>query len=357
MTYMRCWSCKTRSTASPWVRVPGRIWSGYCAPPESWGVLLQLRWRRQPCAATGSAGHATARRSPTTTNVSNEFYRLLLGESMTYSCAVWSEETTDLQVAQEAKYELVCGKLGLRPGTRLLDVGCGWGGMVLHAARRHGVRAVGVTLSRAQAELARKRVAEAGLSEQIEIRLQDYRDVGDGPYDAISSIGMFEHVGAAQLPEYFRRLNGLLAPGGRLLNHGISQPAGRKPGGPNEFIDRYVFPDGELQQIGSVVTAVQSAGFEVRHLENLREHYALTLRAWVNNHQEHYDEAVLEVGEARARIWQLYLVGSAVNFERAQIEVYQTLAVRDDNGHSGMPLRPEWNSGEMATTADGDRPD
>lgn len=291
-------------------------------------------------------------------DVSNEFYRLVLGPSMTYSCAVWADPSVGLEAAQQAKHELVSRKLGLRPGMRLLDVGCGWGGMVLHAAQHHGVRAVGVTLSAEQAALARRRVVDAGLADRIEIREQDYRQVTDGPFDAISSIGMFEHVGAEQLPTYFGRLHGLLTPGGRLLNHGISQPAGRRPGGRDGFIDRYVFPDGQLHEIGRVTTAVQNAGFEVRHVEGLREHYALTLRAWVSNLEERYDQAVTQVGAGRARIWRLYLAGSAVGFEAGQIEVHQTLAVRSDGGRSGMPPRPDWDrSGEWAVDAGGGRPE
>lgn len=261
---------------------------------------------------------------------------------MTYSCAVWSDPSVGLEAAQQAKYELVSRKLDLRPGMRLLDVGCGWGGMVLHAARHHGVRAVGVTLSEEQAALARRRVADAGLADRVEIRRQDYRRVTDGPFHAISSIGMFEHVGGEQLPVYFRRLHELLAPGGRLLNHGISQPAGLPPGGRKGFIQRYVFPDGDLQEIGRVVTAVQGSGLEVRHVESLREHYALTLRTWVRNLDDHSEEAATEVGPARARIWRLYLAGSAIGFETGRIEVYQTLAVRAQKGCSGFPLRPDW---------------
>jgi cyclopropane-fatty-acyl-phospholipid synthase len=284
-------------------------------------------------------------------DVSNAFYRIVLGPSMTYSCAVWDSPASTLEDAQAAKYELICRKLALEPGMRLLDIGCGWGGMVMHAARHHGVRAVGVTVSRRQAELAEKRVAEAGLSDVVEIRLQDYRDVHDGPYDAISSIGMFEHVGLAQLGEYFERVYELLAPGRRLLNHAIGRPAYRgsrltrraatrfRRSG---FIDRYVFPDGELHEVGSIVSALQRAGFESRHMESLREHYALTLRAWVANLEAGWDDAVAEAGEARARIWRLYMAGSAVNFEDGNIQVHQVLAVKPDGGRSGMPLRPEF---------------
>jgi cyclopropane-fatty-acyl-phospholipid synthase len=277
-------------------------------------------------------------------DVSNAFYRIVLGPSMTYSCAVWERPDVTLEQAQAAKYELVCRKLGLGPGTRLLDVGCGWGGMVVHAAANHGVRAVGVTLSRRQAEWAEKAVADAGLADRVEIRYQDYRDVRDGPFDAVSSIGMFEHVGLSQLRTYFGGIRRLLRPGGRLLNHGIGRPpnAGRTRFRPNSFIDRYVFPDGELHEVGSVVSTIQRSGLEVRHLESLREHYALTLRAWVRNLEAGWDEAVAEVGPGRARVWRLYMAASALNFEAGRTQVHQVLAVKPDRGRSGLPLRPRF---------------
>lgn len=301
-------------------------------PPEEARVSGRLHSRRRDARAISH--HY---------DVSNDFYSLLLGPSMTYSCGVWSSSSAGLDAAQEAKYELVSRKLGLRPGMRLLDVGCGWGGMVIHAAQHHGVRATGVTLSAEQAAYARRRVHEAGLQDQISIRLEDYRDISDGPYDAISSIGMFEHVGESRLPEYFSRLHTLLGPGGRLLNHGITRRAGSNPEGHTGFIPRYVFPDAELHEVGTVVTRVQHAGFEVRHCETLREHYALTLRAWVENLERRYDDAVAMVGEGRARVWRLYLAGSALGFEAGDIEVHQVLAVRPDGGRSGLPLRPEWS--------------
>jgi cyclopropane-fatty-acyl-phospholipid synthase len=281
-------------------------------------------------------------------DVSNAFYRLVLGPSMTYSCAVWPSVDMTLEEAQAAKYELICRKLDLREGSRLLDVGCGWGGMAMHAARTHGARAVGVTLSRAQAEWAQKAVAEAGLADRVEIRYQDYRDVEDGPFDAISSIGMFEHVGLKNLAVYFDRLFALLRPGGRLLNHGIARPA--RPGRMRtparirrrSFIDRYVFPDGELHELGAVVSRMQASGFEVRHVEGLRGHYALTLRAWVENLERSWDDAVREAGEARARIWRLYMAASALNFEAGRTQIHQVLAVKNDNGESGVPLRPRF---------------
>ncbi|HEX6417753.1 MAG TPA: cyclopropane-fatty-acyl-phospholipid synthase family protein [Acidimicrobiales bacterium] len=300
-------------------------------PPEE----ARLRGRR----------HSTARDAAAISHhydVSNAFYRLVLGPSLTYSCAVFRDPGDSLEDAQANKYELICRKLALEPGMRLLDVGCGWGGMVLHAAANHGVRAVGITISKRQAELAEKRAAEAGLSEQVEIRLQDYRDVDDGPYDAVSSIGMFEHVGEARLAEYFGRLRRLLVPAGRLLNHGISHPPGHRPRLPRRsFINRYVFPDGELHEVGRVATLVQQSGFEVRHLEALREHYGLTLRRWVANLEANWDEAVAEAGEGRARVWRLYMAGSAVNFEAGRTQIHQILATpTTDDGRSGMPLRP-----------------
>jgi cyclopropane-fatty-acyl-phospholipid synthase len=287
-------------------------------------------------------------------DVSNDFYRLFLGSSLTYSCAVFSNDDTSLDDAQRSKYELVSRKLDLQPEMRLLDVGCGWGGMVMHAAQQHGVSAVGVTVSTRQVELASKRVAEAGLADRVQIRNQDYRLVDDGPFDAISSIGMFEHVGESRLAEYFGRLYDLLPAGGRLLNHGISRPP--SPNGKiaakfarGGFIDRYVFPDGELHEIGRVVSIVQQAGFEVRHVESLREHYAKTLRHWVANLEAHWDEAVELVGQARARIWRLYMAGSAINFEANRTQIHQVLAVKPDDGRSGMPLRPAWDNTPLTT--------
>lgn len=303
-------------------------------PPEE----ARLRGRRHSRArdAAAIAHHY---------NVSNDFYRLILGPSMTYSCAVWSSASGTLEDAQAAKHELVCRKLHLEPGMRLLDVGCGWGSMAIHAAQHHGVHAVGVTLSERQAEWARGAVREAGLEGRVEIRVQDYRDVRDGPFDAISSIGMFEHVGAARLDEYFTALHRLVRPGGRVLNHGIARPASRNLRPRffrNGFIDRYVFPDGELHEVGSVVSRMQLAGFEARNLEGLREHYALTLRSWVRNLEASWPQAVAEVGAGRARVWRLYMAASALNFEAGRTQIHQALAVRSERGSSGFALRPDW---------------
>lgn len=277
-------------------------------------------------------------------DVGNDFYRIVLGPSWTYSCGYWPTEDTTLEQAQASKYELVCRKLGLREGMRLLDVGCGWGGMVIHAALHHGVSAVGVTVSEEQRAKAVERVAELGLSDRVEIRLQDYRAIHDGPFDAISSIGMFEHVGKERMREYLADLRELLQPGGRLLNHAISRPdpSGRAAIRPRSFIGRYVFPDGALVEVGTVISAMQSLGFEVRDVQSLREHYGRTLRAWVKNLEGRWDEAQRLVGPGRARVWRLYMAGSALGFEQNRIAVHQVLAVRTPaGGRSGMPRNRE----------------
>lgn len=325
---------EVRLKAAQLARVARLVGPGLLRPPSPPPEEARLRGRRHTKErdAAAIAHHY---------DVSNRFYDIVLGPSLTYSCAVFDDEAASLEDAQRAKHELVCRKLGLEPGMRLLDVGCGWGSMVLHAAAEHGVEAVGVTISQRQAERAKQRVADAGLGDRVDVRLQDYRDVDDGPYDAISSIGMFEHVGEARLVEYFGRLHQLLRPGGRLLNHGISRPPGRRARFARaSFIDRYVFPDGELHEVGRVVSCIQERGFEVRHVESLREHYAMTLRRWVANLEGAWDEAVGEVGPARARVWRLYMAASARNFEAGRTQIHQVLAVRPDGGRSGMPLRP-----------------
>jgi cyclopropane-fatty-acyl-phospholipid synthase len=303
-------------------------------PPEETRLSGRLHSRRRDAAAI--AHHY---------DVSNDFYQLVLGNTMTYSCAYFAEPGMSLDDAQRAKYELICAKLGLRPGMRLLDVGCGWGGMVLHAAARHGVSTVGVTLSRAQAELAEKRIAEAGLAHRVEVRVQDYRDVADGPYDAISSIGMYEHVGRAKLGLYFDTLRRLLRPGGRLLNHGITriERVARSAFGRASFIGRYVFPDGELHEVGTVISQMQARGLEVRDVESLREHYGRTLRCWVANLEANLERAVALVGEGRARVWRLYMAGSALAFEAGRLGLHQVLAVNPhDDGRSDMPPVRTW---------------
>ncbi|GEC06810.1 cyclopropane-fatty-acyl-phospholipid synthase [Streptomyces spinoverrucosus] len=283
-------------------------------------------------------------------DVGNDFYEIVLGPSMVYSCAYWPTPDSTLETAQRDKLELVCNKLALTPGQRLLDVGCGWGSMAIHAAREHGVSVVGITLSHEQAAYARKRVADEGLTDRVEIRVQDYRDVRDGPYDAISSIGMAEHVGAERYLRYAQDLYALLAPGGRLLNHQIARRPQRDESAYNvdEFIDSYVFPDGELQPIGMTVTQLERAGFEVRDVESIREHYALTLRRWVANLEADWARAVRLTSPGRARVWRLYMAASALSFEHNRIGVNQVLAVRTpESGDSGMPLRArEWGEPE-----------
>ena len=282
-------------------------------------------------------------------DVSNRFYRWVLGPSMAYTCAVFPDEDSTLEEAQHEKFDLVCRKLGLAPGMRLLDVGCGWGGMVVHAAENYGVRALGVTLSREQADWGRAAVEEAGLGERAEVRFRDYRDVTDDGFDAVSSIGLTEHVGEDQVSGYFTFLLSKLRPRGRLLNHCITRPNDQHPrllrGG---FIDRYVFPDGELLGPGYLASCLHDAGFELRHEENLREHYARTLRAWSENLEDHWDEAIREVGEAKARTWRLYMAGSRVSFSEDYLELHQMLGVRTEQGESGMPLRPDWGDRRAA---------
>jgi cyclopropane-fatty-acyl-phospholipid synthase len=272
-------------------------------------------------------------------DVGNDFYRLVLGPSMTYSCARFADEEMHLTQAQASKHELICRKLGLpeQPGARLLDVGCGWGSMAIHAATHHDARVVGITISRPQAELASKRVADAGVGDRVEIRLQDYRELAGERFDAISSIGMSEHVGKPNLESYYRILHDALRPEGRLLNHAISSVGGSRLGR-TSFIGRYIFPDGELIDVGDAVLAMERAGFEIRDVESLREHYDRTLRAWVANLEAHWEEAVGLVGEARARVWRLYMAGSAVGFADGGINVHQVLGVvQADRGASGMP--------------------
>jgi cyclopropane-fatty-acyl-phospholipid synthase len=271
--------------------------------------------------------------------VGNEFYEIVLGPAMTYSCAYFERPDMSLADAQAAKHDLVCRKLGLPDleSPRLLDVGCGWGSLAMHAAAHHGARAVGITISQEQAERARARVEAAGLEDRVEIRLQDYRDLGGEEFDAISSIGMFEHVGRERMAEYFTTLHGLLRPEGRLLNHAISSIGGSRLKR-RSFTGRYVFPDGELLDVSDTAGAMEAAGFEVRDVHSLREHYAQTLRCWVANLEADWDRAVALVGEARARVWRLYMAGSAIGFDDGGVSIHQVLGVvPGPGGTSGMP--------------------
>ncbi len=275
-------------------------------------------------------------------DVSNRFYELVLGPSMTYTCALYAEPDMSLEQAQYAKYDLVARKLALQQGQRLLDVGCGWGGMVVHAARNYGVRALGVTLSEQQARWGQEWIAREGLGDLAEIRHLDYRHVAESGFDAVSSIGLTEHIGVANYPAYFSFLQGRLKIGGRLLNHCITRPHNR-PLKTGAFIDRYVFPDGELTGVGRIITEAQDAGLEIEHAENLRMHYARTLAHWSANLERNWDECVAEVGEGTAKVWGLYLVGSRVGFEINEIELHQVLAGRTgDEGTGAFGMRPDW---------------
>ncbi|MDF3050326.1 MAG: Cyclopropane-fatty-acyl-phospholipid synthase [Pseudonocardia sp.] len=273
-------------------------------------------------------------------DVSNTFYEWVLGPSMAYTCAVYPAVEATLEQAQTAKFELVAQKLALKPGMRLLDVGCGWGAMVMHAAAEHGVRALGVTLSRNQAQWAQAEIECRGLSRLAEVRHLDYRDTPVAQFDAVSSIGLTEHLGRAALPSYFAFLASRLRPGGRLLNHCITHNHTPPTYRTDPFISRYVFPDGQLHAVGHLASVMNDNGFEIRHEENLREHYALTLRDWGRNLDEHWDDAVAEVGEERARVWRLYMAACRLAFVRNSIQLHQVLGVvTDGNGGSGFPLR------------------
>ena len=284
-------------------------------------------------------------------DVGNDFYKLWLDERMVYSCAYFSSPDQSLGAAQRAKLEHICRKLRLSPGDRLLDVGCGWGGLIMHAAERFGVTAVGITLSYEQAALARERIHDRGLSSQCTVEVRDYRHLtAEGTFDRIASVGMVEHVGRAKLPGYFERLYSYLRPGGLLLNHGIVHSAPRaRPSirdrmfnrlwGDNAFINEYVFPDGELPELSEVIATAERAGFETRDVESLREHYAITLRHWVQNLERQRSAAVASAGEEIYRIWRLYMAASAFGFASGRLAIDQVLLAKpSESGHAEVPL-------------------
>jgi cyclopropane-fatty-acyl-phospholipid synthase len=283
-------------------------------------------------------------------DVGNDFYQLWLDERMVYSCAYFRREDDPLDEAQRAKLDLVCRKLRLRPGERLLDVGCGWGALIMHAVRHYGVTALGITLSDAQATLARERIAAAGLSDRCRVEIRDYRALGDLRFDKISSIGMVEHVGVDHLPAYFAALQRALTPGGLLLNHGIVSVDAAHRRSPldwverrlwkrDAFIDQYVFPDGKLGPLHAVIASAEAEGFETRDAESLREHYALTLRAWVERLLRAKDRAIEIAGERVFRTWRLYMTASAHAFSTGSINVVQTLFAKPDaQGKAHLPL-------------------
>jgi cyclopropane-fatty-acyl-phospholipid synthase len=277
-------------------------------------------------------------------DVSNDFYALWLDKNLTYSCAYFQTPDDDLDKAQEQKLDYICRKLRLRPGERLLDIGCGWGGLITYAASKYGVQACGITLSRRQLEFAQRRIQQQGLCAQCDVRLIDYRDLEDaGGYDKLASVGMVEHVGESKLHEYFARAFQLLRAGGVFLNHGIGRAGNRTPPEQPTFTDVYVFPDGELVPLATTLKAAEGIGFEVRDVENLREHYALTLCHWLRRLEANANKARELVGEVKYRIWHLYLAGSAHYFRTAKLDLYQTLLVKADNGNSGLPLtRADW---------------
>jgi len=275
-------------------------------------------------------------------DVSNTFYERVLGPSMTYTCAVYPDADATLEEAQDYKYRLIFEKLRLQPGDRLLDVGCGWGGMVRYAAR-HGVHAIGATLSAEQAKWAQKAIEDEGLTDLAEVRHSDYRDVPETGFDAVSSIGLTEHIGVKNYPAYFGFLQSRLRTGGLLLNHCITRQDNKQISFAGGFTDRYVFPDGELTGSGRIVMAIQDAGFEVLHAENIRHHYAMTLRDWCRNLVENWDHAVAEVGLATAKVWGLYMAASRVGFEQNNLQLHHVLAANvDAMGDDSLPLRPWW---------------
>ena len=308
------------------------------------GLALQLpRWRDAGLLASLRAGRRKQRNGRDAIahhyDLGNDFYRLWLDPQMVYSCAYFRDQTQSLADAQADKLDYICRKLRLRPGQTLLDIGCGWGALVLHAAREYGVTAHGITLSEQQYALARERIAQAGLSDRVTVELRDYRDLnGEHCYDRIVSVGMFEHVGVDNFPRYFGTVHRLLKSDGLFLNHGITNDSGWQRTPLTEFINDYVFPDGELTRISTVQSAMEDAGFEIIDVESLRRHYALTLRHWVGNLDQRRQAAIAASSEATVRLWKLYMAGSAFYFDEGSLNVYQVLAA-PAKGRLPVPLR------------------
>ena len=307
----------------------------------------QRRTRRGPAGFEGEQHSVERDRAAVRYHydVSNDFYQLWLDRCMVYSCAYFHSQSEDLDTAQTRKLDYICHKLRLKPGQRLLDLGCGWGGLVIHATRECGVDATGITLSEPQAELANERIAAAGLFDRARVLVKDYREMDEPEsYDALVSVGMFEHVGQALLPIYFARAWMLLRPEGAFLNHGIARRATYPVRRGRSFSDTYVFPDGELVPINTTLNAAEEVGFEVRDVESLREHYALTLRHWVRRLEAHHEEALQYVDEPIYRVWRLFMSGSAHGFTVGRLNLYQALLVKPGmGGESRVPLtREDW---------------
>jgi cyclopropane-fatty-acyl-phospholipid synthase len=296
---------------------------GLTAPPRRPRTELRLRGERHTLTRDRQAVRHHY-------DVGNDFFALFLDRSMTYSCAYFKGGASTLEEAQEAKLELVCAKLGLRHGERVLDVGCGWGSFAIHAASRHGASVLGITLAERQAELAQKKVREAGLDDRVEIRIADYRELAEEPFDAITSIGMVEHVGEERIDEYARRLHALLRPGGRLLNHGIAKLKDLDTPDEGPFSERFVFPDGVPLPLSRITLALERAGLTTSHVEGLQDDYAQTLRHWIERYESRYDDAVRLAGAERARVWRLYLRAARLGFETGWASIYQILAHRPD---------------------------
>ncbi len=313
-------------------------------PPEPPPQESVPRWRR----TVAGLRHSRTRDAAAIHHhydVSNYFYEKVLGPSMAYTCAVFPTEDASLEQAQQEKFDLVARKLGLTTGSRLLDVGCGWGGMARHAATEYGANVVAVTLSEQQARWAQERVERDGLSGQVTVLHADYRDAPGHDYDAISSIGLTEHIGLKNYPAYFALLLGKLRTGGRLLNHCITRADNKADPLPGDFIERYIFPDGELASAGRIITVMHDSGFEVVHEENLRQHYTLTLKAWNANLQANWDACVADVGEPTAKVWGIYLAGSRLGFETNSVQLHQVLGVKTpETGQADYPLRPQWHN-------------